>query len=282
MAELPLKTILEDLVHQDIIRATPVYQRTYLEPVYHFFVEDRITDEDIRETVEQRAGVELEQATHDTQDYINIILGNPPTTLTAHKAQICAQSKYIEGAINSRNTASPRVTICLPAENPISFEVILTWINRRDFINPNTNEPYFYSYIVQAFPLAERLLMPEVCTAILEYLYRTAPRNLRSCHGFIYSNTIRGSWFRKLLVNMLMKESRLGDFCDFPPDYGANSEPSQPRLLAGFEERAGGEAEIISSVKRVSGELGTEDPECTTIQSQQHGGSVVNSNSQLP
>ena len=61
MATLPLETILEDLVHQDIIRATPVYQRAYLEPVYHFFVEDRITDDEIRETVEQRAGVELEQ-----------------------------------------------------------------------------------------------------------------------------------------------------------------------------------------------------------------------------
>lgn len=61
MAKPLLKTILEDLVHQDIIRATPVYQRTYLEPVYHFFVEDRIPDEDVRETVEQRAGVELEQ-----------------------------------------------------------------------------------------------------------------------------------------------------------------------------------------------------------------------------
>lgn len=69
--------------------------------------------------------------------------------------------------------------------------------------------------------------MPEVCDAMLEYLYRTAPRDLPSCHGFIYSNTTRGSPFRKMLVNMLMKESRFGDFCDFGPDYGANSEPAQ-------------------------------------------------------
>ena len=69
--------------------------------------------------------------------------------------------------------------------------------------------------------------MPAVCNAMLAHLRRTAPAGLPYCHGFIYSNTIRGSSFRKTLVDMLIKESRFGDFCIFPPDYGANSEPSQ-------------------------------------------------------
>ena len=149
-------------------------------------------------------------------------------------------------------------------EDLISFEIIHTWISSDDFLNPTTDKPYFYSYIVQAFLLAERLQMPEVCDAMLAHLRRTAPAGLPYYHGFIYSNTTRGSSFRKTLVDMLIKDSRFGDFCDFPPDYGANSEPFQivpcfpivhhwntsddddcnrPRVFAGFEERAGEEAQ---------------------------------------
>lgn len=96
---------------------------------------------------------------------------------------------------------------------------------------PNTDTAYFYTRIIEAFVLAERLLMPEVCNAMLAYLHYTAPAGLLHCHGFIYSNTVLGSPLRSMLLDMLMNESRFGDFCDMSADYGANSEPFPDRSL---------------------------------------------------
>ena len=54
-----LPTILRELVHKQVVQTTQgiVFQRTYLEPVYLWYLEDIIPDKDIRETVEQQAGV---------------------------------------------------------------------------------------------------------------------------------------------------------------------------------------------------------------------------------
>lgn len=55
--------MLGDLAHEQLMQITPdtVFQRTSLEPVKLFFLEDLITDKSFRGTVEQRAGVEPEQ-----------------------------------------------------------------------------------------------------------------------------------------------------------------------------------------------------------------------------
>lgn len=141
-------------------------------------------------------------------------------------------SEYLNSAIINRENQprdpassllSQNLTICLPEENPISFEIINNWTINHTFLNPITKSTYFYTRLIEAYLLAERLLMPEVCNAMLAELYAKAPSGLVYCHGFIYTHTTPRSPLRRMLIDLLVNDSRLSGIFDLGPEYGVYS-----------------------------------------------------------
>lgn len=90
---------------------------------------------------------------------------------------------------------------------------------------------YFYTRLLDAYVLADRLGIKVVCNAILTELRNRAPDGLMDCHGFIYSNTIPGSVLRKMLVDMAVNDQRVAGVFQKGPQYGLHSESFQSIML---------------------------------------------------
>ena len=148
---------------------------------------------------------------------------------------MCALSRYLNGVVNSRTATEPstepeKLTICLPDEQPLSFEIILNWTITHTFVDPESKVAYFYTRIIDAYFLAERLLMQEVCYAILTELHNRAPAGLTDCHGFIYTNTVPGSPLRRFLVGMAVNDPRVQGVFQKGPMYGFYSKFFETQL----------------------------------------------------
>ena len=111
----------------------------------------------------------------------------------------------------------------MPDENPLNLEIILNWTLTHTFVDPASGAAYFYTRIIEAYFLAERLGMPEVCHAIMTEIHDRAPRQLMDCHGFIYTNTIPASPLRHMLVSMVVNDERVEGVFQKGPDYGEHS-----------------------------------------------------------
>ena len=145
-------------------------------------------------------------------------------------------SDCLNRAINSREPTEPgtepgRLTVCLPEEDPLSFEIIFNWTVTHTFKDPETEVAYFYTRILDAYVLADRLGIKVVCNAILTELRNRAPDGLMDCHGFIYTNTIPGSALRKMLVDMAVNDPRVAGVFQKGPQYGLHSEFFQSVVL---------------------------------------------------
>ena len=108
-------------------------------------------------------------------------------------------------------------------EDPLSFEIILNWTITNTFSDPKTEDPYFYTRLLDAYFLADRLEMRATCHAILAELDERAPPGLMDCHGFIYTNTTPSSPLRRLLVRMAVNDPRVEGVVQKGPGYGLHS-----------------------------------------------------------
>ncbi|KAL8795654.1 MAG: hypothetical protein Q9195_001892 [Heterodermia aff. obscurata] len=164
----------------------------------------------------------------DSEELINVIVGHPPTSFKVNKDRICVLSGYINDAISSHKPKEPgtelgRLTMCMPEEKPLSFEIILNWTITDTFVDPETEAVYYYTRILDAYFLAQRLGMPVVCYAILKELHDRAPEGLMDCHGLIYTNTVPGSPLRRMLVGMAVNDSRVAGVFQKGPLYGIHN-----------------------------------------------------------
>ncbi|CAF9904914.1 MAG: hypothetical protein HETSPECPRED_004823 [Heterodermia speciosa] len=197
-----------------------VHRRTQLEPVKSFLVEDLIMNKGSKKIAKHDSS--------DSDELVSIIVGHPPKSFKANRNRICVLSDCLNRAINSRKptelgTEPGRLTVCLPEEDPLSFEIVFNWTITHTFKNPETEMAYFYTRLLDAYVLADRLGIKVVCNAILTELRNRAPDGLMDCHGFIYSNTIPGSVLRKMLVDMAVNDQRVAGVFQKGPQYGLHN-----------------------------------------------------------
>ena len=127
-----------------------------------------------------------------------------------------------------------KLTICMREEDALSFEIILNWTITHTFTNRETEGAYFYTRVLEAYFLADRLDMPVICYAIIAELKERAPRGFTDCHGFVYANTVPSSPLRAMLVDMAVNDPRVPGVFQKGPLYSVHSKSFQSILLFFF------------------------------------------------
>ena len=96
--DLNLQNLLRNFAHERMIQTTQVFLRTCPEPVNLLFLEDRIPEKDIREIVEQQAGVEPEQYDPETKSTLDALTDFSIEKSLMHRSTSTSSSATIQSS----------------------------------------------------------------------------------------------------------------------------------------------------------------------------------------